>query len=394
MKWKSKTHEFDKVAKNLHKQKLLSKRIYIFGAGEIGRTFAVVLQHFNLLKGFIDNNIEKQGLLYVGYPISSLQNYIDATMDYNSLIVLCVKEEYCLEIISQLAEYSLIENKDFMIKDEFEKRLRISLYQEKNIIYLPLVQISLTERCTLRCKKCAHACNCVTSNKKDLSLEEVKESADYFFKYVDYISEFVLIGGEPFLYKELKESIDYIATHYRGQMGTFSITTNGTILPSDVFFELCQKYDVMIRISNYAETLPWLGKKMKSFEERIKNYKIPYRIGKLGEEWTDYGFDYVDRQGTPEELEEVFDKCWTPCHEIRKSKFYFCVMARSVAENMGLNIGKDDFFDLAAIKSEAGKKEFFEYTMGYSEKGYLDMCNYCHGVERMKYPIPAGEQMR
>ena len=146
-----------------------------------------------------------------------------------------------------------------------------------------------------------------------------------------------------------------------------------------------------IRVSNYSKTLPWITNKINNLVQIAEKRKVVCDIGR-SIEWTDYGFDYVNRGGREKELERVFDECWTPCHEVRNNRFYFCVMARSVSENMNKGIGKDDFFDLSKIDTSLKKKEFFEYTMGYSRKGYLDMCNYCHGADRVKYPVPAAEQ--
>ena len=67
-------------------------------------------------------------------------------------------------------------------------------------------------------------------------------------------------------------------------------------------------------------------------------------------------------------------------------------MARSVSENMGLNVGETDYLDLNNLNGDEGKKEFLEYIMGYSEKGYLDMCRYCHGADVVNYKIKAAEQ--
>ena len=121
---------------------------------------------------------------------------------------------------------------------------------------------------------------------------------------------------------------------------------------------------------------------------------IRYELGKEEKEWMDYGFDYVNRNGSPEELINVFDTCKTPCREIRENRFYFCVMARSVSENMGMHVGKDDYLDLDTLNSESYKRELLEFNLGYSEKGYLDMCNYCHGAEAVQFPIPAAEQAK
>ena len=61
----------------------------------------------------------------------------------------------------------------------------------------------------------------------------------FFFK-VDYIQEFVLIGGEPLLYEKLPQVIEYIGSKYRNQINIFSITSNGTILPSKELINVCK----------------------------------------------------------------------------------------------------------------------------------------------------------
>ena len=99
----------------------------------------------------------------------------------------------------------------------------------------------------------------------------------------------------------------------------------------------------------------------------------------------------VDHGSDPEILMDVFDRCKTPCREIRGNRYYYCVMARSVSENMKRYVGMEDYFDLSG---EADKKHLFEFEMGYSDKGYLDMCRFCRGAEAVNHRIPAAIQER
>ena len=94
-----------------------------------------------------------------------------------------------------------------------------------------------------------------------------------------------------------------------------------------------------------------------------------------------------------EELTQTFDRCLTPCREVRGNKLYFCVMARSVSDNLHFNEGQDDYLDLELLKSDNYKKVLLEFNLGYSEKGYLDMCHRCHGIDAVNYPIPIAEQL-
>ena len=165
-------------------------------------------------------------------------------------------------------------------------------------------------------------------------------------------------------------------------MGIFSITTNGTILPDEKILHLCRQHRVLFRISNYSATLPQLEAAYGKLIDTLQKYEVTYVLSKEEREWKDYGFDHVNREASEKELIKCFDSCRTHCREVRENKFYFCVMARSVSENMEFDVGKEDYLDLDALEGEQGKKELLEFQLGYSEKGYLDMCNYCYGRSR------------
>lgn len=391
MKWKNKTHEFDERGIYLSNEFQKRKGIYIFGAGLIGEDLRPILERYECFGGYIDNSITKQELGVSGYSVISLEEFLK--LKDNPWIVIAADIKNIPAIVSQLESKQLFLDKDFFVYNNFIKNIFpiLSVYYF-NKVYVELNQISLTERCTLRCKKCAHACGYVDRQKDDMNLKKVYLTADTYFKNVGYTREFVLIGGEPLLYKELNEVVEYIGENYRDKIGIFSITTNGTILPSETLLELCKKYEVTFRISNYSKAVPRLREKYSIWENLLKNKNILYSIQDENNEWLDYGFDYLKREDNEDELIKVFDKCKTPCSEARENRFYFCVMARSVSENMGLNVGKTDYLDLNNLNGDEGKKEFLEYIMGYSEKGYLDMCRYCHGADVVNYKIKAAEQ--
>jgi len=320
--------------------------------------------------------------------VFSLQEYLEKKD--NGLVIVAADKKNIPDIKKQLCKADLEEENDFFIYDKFLERIfPVLLLYEKDMLYVEIVQICLTERCSLKCKKCAHGCYAVDSKKEDLDIETAKQSADSFFGKVDIVREFVLIGGEPFLYDKLAEIIEYIGREYKNQIITFSITTNGTIIPNQDVLNICAKYNVLIRISNYSASVERLKKQYIQLQRKLDENHISYILGDEEHHWMDYGFETVDRNWNKDELMRIFDECNTPCREIRGSKYYFCVMARSVSENLGIGLGQSDYLDL----EKENKKVLFEFQLGYSEKGYLDMCNYCNGAEAANYPIPAAEQM-
>lgn len=393
MKWKNKGHEVEKEAEQLIDSFMRhGKRVFIFGAGEIGQYLEAVLSHYNIFAGYIDNNPEKIVRGINNQKVYSLEDY--AVKGGQGWIVIAAARKNISVIASQLLDNGYKEDEDFFVYSVFEGRvfpiLALFLY---NQVFMAAVQVCVTERCSLKCRKCAHACYAVSGNAEDMELQEVFHSADSLFSKVDYVKEFVLIGGEPLLYKSLTEAIRYIGAKFRDKMGLFCITTNGTILPSQKVLDACREYGVHFEISNYSAQIPWLKTKYRELTELLAQNRVEYRLNGAEKQWMDYGFEYVNREESEEELIEVFNKCQTPCREMRGSRLYFCVMARSVSDNLQLDVGKDDYLDFEMLEGTRYKNELLEFTIGYSEKGYLDMCKHCNGAEAVKYPIPAAEQL-
>ncbi len=387
MKWKNKGHEFDAYAKGLVRDfRELGNQFYIFGAGLIGGELKDIIEKTGCFAGFIDNDRRKQKI--------SLDEYLERGRD--GLIIIATDDKNIPVIEEQLVCAGLKKERDFYEYRTFMKKIFpfLSVYANHQV-YTELAQICLTERCTLRCRKCAHGCYAVGGETQDMDVETAKKSADYFFRYVDIVKEFVLIGGEPFLYKKLGEMVAYIGEKYREKIVIFSITTNGTIIPGEELLHLCRRYHVTIRISDYSAQVKRLEEKYGQLKERLERNQIAYTMSDRDGLWMDYGFESVDRKrrgGGAEGLLQVFGSCRTPCREIRGSRYYYCVMARSVSDNLGMGLGKEDYLDLDEINGD--KKILLEYEMGFSGKGYLDMCNHCRGAEAVKYPIPAGEQIK
>lgn len=391
MKWTNKCNESFLNQKNINNIDNDAK-FCIYGAGKLGGDLYKTLKHYDMFFCFIDNNHSIQEKGYKNEAVISENEYFKKEIKYP--VIICASDKNTLLIESDLKNRGLIHNKNYYIFREFtDKLLPIIAYKFFNETFMSLSQICVTERCTLRCKKCAHGCYNVPITKDDMTLEQVKKSADIFFSKVDYIQEFVLIGGEPLLYKYLTDAVEYIGSKYRNQMSVFSITSNGTITPSKDLLEKCKEYGVLFRISNYSGTISKLELQYEKLRKLFITNNVEFRISRKEHEWMDYGFDYYKRECDNEQLINVFDACGTPCHEIRENKFYYCVMARSVADNLSVNVGKEDYLDFEKLSGDNWRRELLEFIMGYSEKGYLDMCRYCYGAESYEYPIPAAEQL-
>ncbi len=395
MKYRHKNHEFDIEAKEvIDIIEAKDSMFAIFGAGKIAAGFLSYIEKIGNVECFLDNRANEFVDGYLGKKVYSPEQFDLFESTNKGFIIIAASVNSSKQIEQQLIRNGYVAERDFCLAEQFVRKVApIYMAYSFNKYFMELAQICITERCTLKCKKCAHGCYAVPNNADDMEFEEVKRNADAFFGVVDYIQEFVLIGGEPLLNKDIADCIDYIGTNYRDHINIFSITTNGTIIPSERLLEKCREHKVLFRISNYSSAIPKLKEQYKKLTGILERNNIGYAIQKEDNNWYDYGFDYVNDDLSEDKFIERFDKCGTPCRDIHDQKLYYCVMARSVSENLNYGIGKDDYLDLTTLTEKNRSRVLLEYNMGYSEKGYLDMCARCHGKDAINHIIPAAEQI-
>lgn len=369
------------------------KKCYIFGAGIVGANIYPLLKNQGCFAGFIDSDKKKQSKGYLGEVVFPLEQVLAS--EEIGWIIVGVSEKYRFEVEFELQKNGLVHNLDYFFSDEILGYYWpiIAAYCYDNC-FMQLCQICLTERCTLKCEKCAHGCYNVPWDAQDLSWEDFCLTVESFFGKIDYIYEFVLIGGEPLLYKNLSDAIQYIGERYRDKIGIFSITTNGTIVPEEGVLKMSEQFSVLYRISNYTGELPQLEKQYEKLIKALDKKNVEWRLSKPDGYWLDYGFETVNHTWNEATMAEFFDGCKTPCREIRKNRLYYCVMARSISDNLGFHEGEQDFLDIGSL-GEDYKKIILEYNLGYSHKGYLDMCRHCNGGEKSNvFKIPVARQKK
>lgn len=393
MKWQNKGHEYDEEAADLLKRYDESgKKIWVFGAGLLGASWRALFEDpvYDCFAGYIDNDSDKQKNGKDGAKVISLDTYLAQSV--RGLIVVAADARNIPNIVKQLEEAGLVAEQDFYTYSQFDVRIfPILSFYVHNRLYAYQVALSVTNRCTLRCKYCMRACHNVDRNEEDMNIDMAKHSVDAFFAQVDRIGTFDLTGGEPLLYENIDELIEYAGEKYRTRMSHMQIFTNGTIIPSVTTLELCNKYNIKLCISNYSGTLPQLKHQYDKLCDILTEHDISFfLIDRTSELWFDRKTGRINRQAYAAELIKIFDECGILCKEIRGSKLYYCAAARSTSDNLHLGIGTEDYLDLSM---EQNKAVILEFLMGYSEKGYLDMCNHCLGNDKKLPRIPAAEQV-
>ena len=94
---------------------------------------------------------------------------------------------------------------------------RISVYKKTHEVYfdedktyLRSLDVMITTKCSLKCESCSNLMQ-YYKNPLDSEYEQILNSLDIISKNVDEISEFRVIGGEPFMNKKWAEIVYTIA---------------------------------------------------------------------------------------------------------------------------------------------------------------------------------------
>lgn len=387
MKWDNKGHEFDNFA-----SEIVDKDFYIYGCGEIGQALYKDIKNANCLKGFIDNSIDKVGTKYKDIPIYSHTELLKNEKKENICVIVAVGKAYETEIIKSCLEAGFEENKNLFIYWNFKKTILPILYAYIcNKVYLNVFSLSVTDKCSLRCKDCALLFPYL-KEKRDRELQEIKKDLDILFRNVDYISFFEIIGGEPFLYPELDEVIRYIGEYYGEKVGKLVVTTNATIIPKENILDVLKEYNVEVGISDYKkiESLHKNTYRLKSIlEKKAVQYLVNSELV-----WVDFGLKDRSINKSAVDAEETMHTCGIECITLRDGKLYYCFaayMAEKIfyCDKEGVNSGVIDL-----LRENVSSKVIMEWSLGYTDLGYLEMCKHCNGQYNNKNVVTPGIQIK
>lgn len=267
----------------------------------------------------------------------------------------------------------------------------IALY-EYDKVFLDSLSMIITERCTLKCEKCAIMLP-FFQEMSQYPKEKLVWEIDALFDKADFIGNYTVTGGEPLLNRDLPEILAYIGKKYRNQIGSFKIITNGTIEPSAELIEIMRKYHVTAEISDYTHGVPRLKEKIGAVVDKYRKNNIQTYFLSAAE-WVDFGFDTVQNNYTIEEARAFFDYCHTRCRGYVDGKIRYCINAFFAERTLQGTEDINNMFDVMHMENtEEERRKLVEFDLGYNEKGFLSMCQHCNGtVEINQHFIEVGKQ--
>ena len=123
-------------------------------------------------------------------------------------------------------------------------------YSRAGKLHLKSIDIQITEKCSLKCKDCCNLMQYYT-HAKDSDLDLLFKSIDRFISCIDILDEFRVIGGDPFMNKNLYKIINRLVTYDKCK--SVVVYTNGRIPPKGENLESLRNKKVMLDITNYGE---------------------------------------------------------------------------------------------------------------------------------------------
>ena len=264
------------------------------------------------------------------------------------------------------AECDTLENKD---QSEFK---------------LKYVDITVTEACSMKCESCSNLMQYYLKPRNS-DLDMLFKSVDKLMKVTNSLYEFKVVGGEPFVHKQIGKVINKLLTYET--IKEIVIYTNATVIPKGENFECLKNDKIFIEITDYGNLSKRRDELIKLLKENNIRYTSNIPI------WTDSG-TLKFQNASEEQLVEKFNNCcMTDKTTILNGKLYRCPYS---ANAHNLNAIPPNNSDVVDLNDDNKTKEELknEIRFLHGNKKYLEACKHCNGRDHLAPKIKAAIQTK
>lgn len=367
----------------LEQLKSNSTPVVLFGAGAVGELAYDFLQEQQIEVMCIgDNNGRLHGRGYRGCPIVSPE----ALMAYQLPVLICSKYEreirdqllamHAANVISacRLFDGVLIEGELLQNHLQAVCSMKVALDKEAVVrqrpdaLILNNVDVVITERCSLRCQDCANLMQYYAHPDHE-DMERLFYALDRLMTMVDWVGELRVIGGEPFMHKQVARYVEKCLSYKNSSF--VEIYSNGTIMPEQKAWVAMDDDKAVLLLSDYGP----LSSKLEQITQLAEGLKIKYRVAKM-DEWQDCG-RIMEHHRNVAELQMVYGQCcarniWT----LKDGRLYGCPFSANGTKLKAIPDFVEDYVDLTQDEVAENLREKIKTL---AEKKYYQACQYCNG---------------
>jgi len=379
-------------------------KVVIFGSGTLGKLSKKVFDKLGIkVDYFCDSDERKNNQLDESTQVINIESL--NKLDKNTNIF--ISHDYFLAVMPNLEEnnfkniFTVTELLNYPnILDMYVGNLyplklkrRIDFYNEMSkkseytlsaILKIKSVDIQITEKCSLKCKDCSNLMQYYTK-PQDSELNQLFKSIDNLMSVVDYVNEFRVLGGDPFMNKEMHKVVNKLSKFKNNSR--IVIYTNATIMPKGEQLECLRNEKVGLEITNYGAA----SRQHDALVELCDKEGIEYSTLKT-ETWQDCGRITPHSQKSEKEIIKQFNNC---CNSdlitLLHGNLYRCPFSANGNNLKAFNENASEVIDLTKdYESKESLKEMIK-ELCYNKK-FLKACFSCNGRDYTTANIKAAVQ--
>lgn len=374
-------YSFPNATTELPNLKRVKEKIIIWGTGKIAKLTLKNLTNRGIETfAFCDNDAEKQGKIIDGKVVlrpSDLQGLdviVFIASRYNDAIEKQLEDMGIKKYIkaAMLFAGETITN-DIWLNNmhaltKMKQQIITENFQDDNALLLESIDVVVTEKCSLKCRDCANLMQYFEKPEHE-DIEVVRKALDNLMQAVDFVFEIRILGGEPFMNKDMHKYIAILEKY--NNYGDIIVYTNGTIVPKDENLKCLKKDNVFLSISNYGN----VSAKLNEIVDVAKKENILYEVKEI-DTWQNCG-RIKDYRRSVENLKQVYKECC--CNKtlsLRHGKIFGCPFSGNADVLKAIPKFKEDCVDVINLENASEIRESVSQLL---KKDYYMACNYCGG---------------
>ena len=383
--------------------------VILWGAGDLGELVNFAFEKAGIkVDFFCDINEAKQNKNYLGIPVISPKKLFsfenkNTNVFISNNYVGVIKEElekknfenifHCYDLLTKTdfssnSSFKLIHPLKIERRIEYYKNMCLKeKYASSRILHVKSLDIQITERCSLKCKDCSNLMQ-YYEKPQNSELDTMLKSIDKFVDTVDEIYEFRVLGGDPFISKDLHKVVDKLKTY--SKVKKIAIYTNAKIIPKGDNLECLKNSEkIILDIANYGQFSPIHDELLNLLDEN----KIKYSTTRYTN-WQDCGRILPYQNRSKEETKRVFYNCCnSDLISLLHGKLYRCPYSANATNLKAIPVDETDIVNLTDDKIDKNELKEKIRDLVYGKES-LTACSYCNGRDYSVKIINAAEQTK